>query len=108
MSEADFEAFDLLVAMDAGNAEVMTRRCPPGRQGRVVRLLDFLPAGAVARGAAGGGVGGGGRGGLGGDVPDPYYGGPAGFERVLDLVEAGCDGLAAALAADHANPAAGL
>jgi protein-tyrosine phosphatase len=26
-------------------------------------------------------------------VPDPYYGGPAGFERVLDLVEQGCDGL---------------
>jgi len=24
------------------------------------------------------------------DVPDPYYGGPEGFERVLDLIEAGC------------------
>ena len=26
-------------------------------------------------------------------VPDPYYGGEAGFEEVLDLVEAACDGL---------------
>ena len=29
------------------------------------------------------------------DVPDPYYGGPAGFEDVLDLVEAACRGLLA-------------
>ena len=27
------------------------------------------------------------------DVPDPYYGGPDGFEQVLDLVEAACRGL---------------
>jgi protein-tyrosine phosphatase len=26
-------------------------------------------------------------------VPDPYYGGAAGFEHVLDLVELACDGL---------------
>ena len=28
-----------------------------------------------------------------GDVPDPYYGGPDGFEHVLDIVERSCDGL---------------
>ena len=27
------------------------------------------------------------------EVPDPYYGGPAGFEHVLDLVEDACDGV---------------
>jgi protein-tyrosine phosphatase len=27
------------------------------------------------------------------EVPDPYYGGPEGFERVLDLVEAACRSL---------------
>ena len=32
------------------------------------------------------------------DVPDPYYGGAAGFEEVLDLVEDGARGLLAALA----------
>ena len=26
-------------------------------------------------------------------VPDPYYGGPEGFEHVLDLLEDGCQGL---------------
>jgi protein-tyrosine phosphatase len=30
-------------------------------------------------------------------VPDPYYGGDAGFDEVLDLVEAACDGLIASL-----------
>ena len=29
------------------------------------------------------------------DVPDPYYGGPRGFEEVLDLVQAACAGLLA-------------
>jgi protein-tyrosine phosphatase len=32
------------------------------------------------------------------EVPDPYYGGAGGFDRVLDLVEDACDGLAAHLA----------
>ena len=31
----------------------------------------------------------------GGEVPDPYYGGGAGFDDVLDRVEAGCRGLLA-------------
>ena len=28
----------------------------------------------------------------GGEVPDPYYGGPTGFERVLDLIEDATEG----------------
>jgi protein-tyrosine phosphatase len=31
-------------------------------------------------------------------VPDPYYGPPAGFDHVLDLIEDACDGLVAELA----------
>ena len=31
------------------------------------------------------------------EVPDPYYGGDAGFEQVLDLIEDACDGLLAAI-----------
>ena len=33
------------------------------------------------------------------EVPDPYYGGPAGFDRVLDLVEAACEGVVGRLRA---------
>jgi len=35
------------------------------------------------------------------EVPDPYYGGPAGFERVFDLVEAAAQGLLAEIRRRH-------
>jgi len=37
-------------------------------------------------------------------VPDPYYGAPAGFERVLDLIEEACDGLVKELQARLRQP----
>lgn len=73
--DADFERFDLLVAMDRGHWREMSRRCPPSQ----AHKLGLLPGGI--------------------EVPDPYYGGPADFERVLDLLEQGCDALAQILAA---------
>jgi protein-tyrosine phosphatase len=71
----DFEAFDLLVGMDDNNLSELREVCPPGAAHKLVLLLDFAPGADQPQ------------------VPDPYYGGPAGFERVLDLVELGCDGL---------------
>ena len=65
----DFEEFDLLVAMDRGHLEIMQGHCPPQHQGKLRMLVN------------------------GHDVPDPYYGGPEGFEQVLDMVEAACLGL---------------
>jgi protein-tyrosine phosphatase len=62
----DFAEFDLIVAMDRGHLEILAANCPGEHRGKL-RLL--VP---------------------GRDVPDPYYGGPDGFDRVLDLVEAGC------------------
>ena len=63
---SDFEEFDLILAMDRGHLRALERMAP--REARhKVRLF-------VA----------------GRDVPDPYYGGPQGFEHVLDLVEAAC------------------
>lgn len=71
----DFERFDLLLAMDRGHLASLRKRCPPELQDRIALLLGDA------------------------EVPDPFYGGPAGFERVLDLVEPGCARLAADLAA---------
>jgi protein-tyrosine phosphatase len=79
VTSADFERFDLLLAMDRENARELHARAPDDAARAKVRLLrEFDPA-AVAAGDL--------------DVPDPYYGGPQGFERVLDLVTAACRGL---------------
>jgi protein-tyrosine phosphatase len=75
----DFERFDLILAMDTENAAVLSRRAPPARLNRVRLFLEFAPEVGTT------------------EVPDPYYGGPNGFEQVLDLVEAAARGLIAHL-----------
>lgn len=72
---ADFSEFDLVLAMDRGHADILRRQCPPEQASRVRLFLDFAPELGIQ------------------DVPDPYYGEGDGFERVLDMVEAGARGL---------------
>ena len=76
---ADFEHFDLILAMDRENLKALRRRAPSHAHERLRLLLEFSPDPAPE------------------DVPDPYYGGPNGFEEVLDLVEAATRGLLAHL-----------
>jgi protein-tyrosine phosphatase len=86
VTEADFEAYDLLLAADAQNVAALRAVAPDAEAaGKVVLLREFDPA-SVAAGDL--------------EVPDPYYGGPDGFEHVLDLVQAACDGLLARLRAE--------
>jgi protein-tyrosine phosphatase len=74
----DFEDFDLLVAMDRENLQALRRLAPSEEAREKVHLLrEFDPA----------------TGGEKLDVPDPYYGAEGGFEEVLDLVHAACEGL---------------
>jgi protein-tyrosine phosphatase len=75
----DFERFDLILAMDRENLQVLRRRAPAGAHERLRLFLEFAPQEGPE------------------DVPDPYYGGPNGFEEVLDLVEAAARGLLAHL-----------
>jgi protein-tyrosine phosphatase len=75
VEDADFEAFDLLVAMDQLNREVLLDRSPDEYRERIRLMLEFAPSTDLE------------------DVPDPYYGGAVGFERVLDLVEEASTGL---------------
>jgi protein-tyrosine phosphatase len=76
---ADFDEWDLILAMDEENRRDLLA-IAPGEDARAkVRLLrEFDPASGGAADL---------------DVPDPYYGGDEGFERVLDLVEAATRGL---------------
>lgn len=71
----DFERFDLILAMDLENLAELKRRAPARLRDRVRLFLDFVADGESD------------------EVPDPYYGGQAGFERVLDLVEQASRGL---------------
>jgi protein-tyrosine phosphatase len=75
----DFEDFDLLLAMDRENLAGIRAVAPSDEAAAKARLLrEFDPDGAGAPDL---------------DVPDPYYGGPQGFETVLDQVQAACRGL---------------
>ena len=80
VSEEDLNTFDLIVAMDKDNLADLEHRA--GGQREHIRLLgSFLPevenVGDVP------------------SVPDPYYGGAAGFEEVLDMIESACGGILA-------------
>jgi len=76
---ADFERFDLILAMDQENLRTLRRRAPDAARERLRLFLEFAPQSDVR------------------EVPDPYYGGPNGFEEVLDLVEEAARGLLAHL-----------
>ncbi len=78
VTRADFEDYDLIVAMDRANQRDLRALGASG-----VVLLRSYDAEAVAAGDL--------------DVPDPYYGGEDGFEHVLDVVERGARGLLATL-----------
>ena len=69
----DFEEFDLILGMDRGHVEILKLRCPGEHHHKLKLFLADR------------------------DVPDPYYGGPEGFEQVLDMVEAACRSLLAGL-----------
>lgn len=77
VAEEDFERFDLIVAMDDMNYEALHRLAPSREAARkIFRMAEFFrhhPDRTY--------------------VPDPYYEGREGFERVLDLLEDGCQGL---------------
>ena len=75
VSLSDFGEFDYLLAMDQGNLLVLQRLCPPQHADRLRLFMEFGADPAVR------------------EVPDPYYGGAQGFERVLDMVEQASRGL---------------
>ncbi|HEY0942683.1 MAG TPA: low molecular weight protein-tyrosine-phosphatase [Steroidobacter sp.] len=75
----DFESYDLILAMDEENLQELRRRAPAGHHHRIRLMMEFAPH-APSR-----------------HVPDPYYGGPQGFEEVLDLLEEAAQGLIAEL-----------
>jgi|HubBroStandDraft_6_1064221.scaffolds.fasta_scaffold358181_1 protein-tyrosine phosphatase len=75
----DFARFDLILAMDAENLRELQALQPRNSRAALKRFLDYAPEMELR------------------DVPDPYYGKAAAFEKVLDLTTAAARGLLAAL-----------
>ncbi|MAB13842.1 low molecular weight protein-tyrosine-phosphatase [Parvibaculum sp.] len=76
---ADFQRFDLILAMDEDNYEMLCLKAPGDVRERIVMMMDFAPDHPER------------------SVPDPYYGGDDGFAHVLDMLEEASDGLIAHL-----------
>lgn len=74
----DFEHYDLILAMDAYNLRDLQAIAPTDEAEAKVRMLRAFDPISTPDDY---------------DVPDPYYGGPDGFDHVIDLVEAACRGL---------------
>ena len=75
IGDKDFDRFDMILAMDHANMTELRQLCPGEHTHKLRLLMEFAPAAGVL------------------EVPDPYYGSVAGFERVLGLCEAGARGL---------------
>ncbi|PKM12433.1 MAG: phosphotyrosine protein phosphatase [Gammaproteobacteria bacterium HGW-Gammaproteobacteria-3] len=75
----DFFDYDYLLAMDEENYTTLINACPEENKHKIKYFLEYAPHLGVR------------------EVPDPYYGGRFGFERVLDLVEAAALGFLTAL-----------
>jgi protein-tyrosine phosphatase len=89
VAATDFEAFDFILAMDEENIEALRDTASREHHHKIHLFMEFA-AGDTGR-----------------SVPDPYYGGPIGFERVLDMVEEATEGLVARLRAELSGRATG-
>ena len=75
VAAADYERFDLILAMDWQNLRELREGCGPEHRHKIRRLMEFAPRGCADV------------------VTDPYYGRDEAFEAVLDDVEQACQGL---------------
>lgn len=81
----DWQRLDYVLAMDQANFDALVASTPSADARAKLHLFrSFDPAAPP-----------------GAEVPDPYYGGPEGFEHVLDLCEAAAEGLIARLRSEH-------
>jgi len=79
----DFEVFDYILAMDQDNLLDLQEICPEEHMHKIQLFLEYAPHLNIK------------------EVPDPYYGGPGGFDRVLDMVETAAEGLLNAIRDRH-------
>lgn len=76
---SDFAHYDHLLAMDQDNLARLQAACPPQHRHKLALFMQYASHSDSDV------------------VPDPYYGGPNGFDQVLDYIEDAADGFIAAL-----------
>lgn len=84
VERADFQRFDLILAMDHDHHAILSRMAPAAVSHKLRLIMSY--AGRFRES----------------EVPDPYYGSPQEFERVLDMLEDAAQGLLVSLARDSA------
>jgi len=87
VTRADFDRFDLVLAMDGENFQELVDLAPSHERHKVRRFLDFAPQLRSK------------------NVPDPFFGGAEGFDHALDLIEKAARGLLSDRLNDAARPA---
>jgi len=75
VDDQDFETFDYILAMDRENFEDLRMHSPEHHEHKIRLFLDYAPHLKTS------------------EVPDPYYGGNRGFDKVIDMVEQASIGL---------------
>lgn len=84
IKQSDFTEFDHIFVMDSSNLRDVTRLAPnPQAKAKVKLMMDEIFPGQNI------------------DVPDPYYGGPEGFDKVYDMLDEACELVAAKLIKEH-------
>ncbi len=83
IARRDFDSFDYVIALDRGHHGQLLALKPTDPPARLRLLLEYAPALGTL------------------DVPDPYYGGAADFERAMDMIEAAVAGLLEAIRAKY-------
>jgi len=79
----DFDVFDYILAMDSDNLSILEEACPAEYKHKIKLFMEFAPHMKTLA------------------VPDPYYGGSNGFDRVLDLIDEASKGLLVHLRQSH-------
>jgi protein-tyrosine phosphatase len=79
---ADFQRFDLILAMDEEHHAILSRMAGSSADHKLKLMMSYAQRFKER------------------EVPDPYYGGPQGFERVLDMLEDAATGLLESLRRD--------
>ncbi|MGB5079159.1 MAG: low molecular weight protein-tyrosine-phosphatase [Burkholderiales bacterium] len=84
IERADFQRFDLILAMDRDHHAILSRMAPASVSHKLRLVMSYARRFSEP------------------EVPDPYYGGPQEFERVLDMLEDAAQGLLGSLTEEFA------